>query len=498
MLEPLSIVSSISFGLGVISFLSNSVSTLKRQESEIRECKLRLEAYSYQLKDRQRDMLVWRYIWYGERGFSNETYEYCWGTHGYREIKSRLEAINLLIVVIGDRLGLQGAGKQFGMLSGEEQEDWTDLVRQIENKPWQHPKAKNFVGKIAFTVSTNSRLQEELGRLKVLMEGLCSTSRLLFKLRQGHEIDKSPTHEELQLLDKTRALSNGLSKFANDLFSFHSGNLSGQEWDLELRLPDPDGDATQTDEPASISIDFLVQCKCLCNFWTAQRFRILYYTEYSTKHNDAPSQIGQEILDQLRDCKKTQHFSSEQKQFEILEAPRSQGPPTRSLLGTCNPNALQRRALEPEMLAMAVSLVNWAFLLWNTSWMPTPCTCRLRRTKLINSSVTYVLRSCLGAHIEPKCFQVGAERYKLLALGCVLAELALGVPISIEERDDGQVAFIRNNQTSNKEELLQAIRRVLGNIGISQSIRYCFSKEHPDIYTKVEQLQEHAENILKP
>jgi hypothetical protein len=88
------------------------------------------------------------------------------------------------------------------------------LVCQIENKPWQCPNARNFVGKIAFTISTNSRLQEELRRLKVLTEGLCSTSRLIFKLQQGHEIDKYPTHKELQLLDKTRALYNDVPPYA--------------------------------------------------------------------------------------------------------------------------------------------------------------------------------------------------------------------------------------------------------------------------------------------
>jgi hypothetical protein len=85
---------------------------------------------------------------------------------------------------------------------------------------------------IAFSVSTNAKLQEELVRLKIITEGLCNTSRILFRLRQGHEIDKNPTPNELQLLDKGRALSRGLSELANDLFLLHKQSGMGQEWDL--------------------------------------------------------------------------------------------------------------------------------------------------------------------------------------------------------------------------------------------------------------------------
>jgi hypothetical protein len=497
MIDPMTITASISFGLGIISFLSSSLSTLVRQESEFRKCKLLLETYSIQLKDRQRDLLAWRYIWYGDHGYSEDTYYYCWG-EAYEEIKARFEAINELMGNVATHLGFRPEKGGFLNLSKEEEQDWIRILHCIKEEPWQQPTVKGFVGKLAFTISTNSKLRDELALLKTLTDDLCTQCRLIFRLRQGHEIDKNPTAAELQRLDKSRALSQGLAKFANDLYSFHIQHGQDREWDLELRLPDSDGDAAQLDLPASISIDFLLQCKCHCESWTAQRFRVLYYTQFSSKSNREPCDIGEGILQLLEDCQKTHVKTQKERQFEILEAPRSQGLRTREILRSAGEHTLQRKALEIEMLAISLSLVNWAFLLWNTSWMPVPCTCRLRRTILRGSTITYVMQSCLEEHLYPRCFNIGDDKHKLLALGCVLAELSLGAPISIDTTDDQQISFLLSEERLSKADLLQKVRRSSGNIGIFQSIRYCFNHENADLTTKLEQLHEHAENILKP
>ena len=153
----------------------------------------------------------------------------------------------------------------------------------------------------------------------------------------------------------------GFSEFANDLFSFQSQTASCHDWGLELRVPDPDGDATQTDIPASISVDFLVQCKCICNLWTAQRFSVIYRTQHSSQSNETPARIGQVMLDQLRFCREPPPVCNQAQQCTTLEAPVSQGPPTRRLLGASTSRVAQRKALEEERSVVVLGLVIGCF-----------------------------------------------------------------------------------------------------------------------------------------
>lgn len=372
------------------------------------------------------------------------------------------------------------------------------MVRKLQAKPWHCPEPGNFLHRIAFALAKNASLREELSRLELLTKGLTNSSRILFRVRQGVEIDKNPTQKELQFLNKVKVMVNGLSEFANDLFSFQTQTISSHDWGLELRIPDPDGDATQTDFPASISVDFVLQCKCMCNLWTAQRFRIEYRTQHSSQSNATPAQIGQMMLDQLKTCSRPPQIPNQAQQFAILEAPVSQSPPTRKLLGVGTSYTARRKALEEERSVIALGLVNWMFLLWNTPWTSNPCTCKLRRTKLESSRGQYMLESCLSSHTDPLCFADEACEPKHLLLGRMLAELALGIPLGIGRAEDGQAIFFKDNQTLTQAELLQCLRRSVGNVGIVQAIQYCLDTEDLGMDVRVERLHEHAESALKP
>jgi hypothetical protein len=276
MIDPLTITASIGFGLAVISFLSNSVSTLTRQGTEFERCKQLLTGYSYQLKDREKNLLAWRFHWYGDYGYSEDTYYYCWG-NDYEEFKERFKEIRKLMSDLAGHMALQPESGEFpGLLKGEGR-DWTDILSCIKKQGWQQPEARNFVGKLAFAISNNAKLKKKLALLKILTEGLCNSSCISFRLRRGHEIDKNPTPVEIQRLDRTRALLQGLAKFANELYAFHAQNYTKGELDLELRLPDSDGDASQIYLPASISIHL------------TGRHNVF---EYSTTLNSVPKSIA--------------------------------------------------------------------------------------------------------------------------------------------------------------------------------------------------------------
>ncbi|MCJ1231721.1 hypothetical protein MMC12_008400 [Toensbergia leucococca] len=250
--------------MGLLSFLSSTLSNLVRQEAEFRDCQRLLKVYRFALLDRQRDMIARQYIWYGTQGYSEDTYRYCWGNDGHAEVKARLEVIEQSVKIVTHRLHLKsGYGELLNSISKSEWLQWGEMIQQLQNQPWGKPKPESFISKIAFTISHNQKLQEELWRLRYLVEGLSTASRRLFRLQHGTDPERAPTQEEIQALNNTRALVKSLTSFASELFASRGEDSSHTQWSLELRKPDADGDATQTEILATIGIDFLIQCKCV-------------------------------------------------------------------------------------------------------------------------------------------------------------------------------------------------------------------------------------------
>ena len=497
MIEPLGVTGAISFGLGLISFLSSTISTLARQGSGARQCGDRLKAYSFQLRSIQLDLINWKLIWYGDKGFSEEAYIDCWGVDGYTDIKDRFLAISELTAIIKRHLIYGHKGARHGPMSHHDRKysEWAKLVRQLEIEPSHEPLPRQFLAKIAFAVFENSELEEDIVRLRILTQDFISCCLKTLRQRQGIYIDKPLMREELVQLEDTRVFSEGLSNFANGLYSHAAQNP--YKWSLALRVPDSDSDATQTDNPASISMDFLVEGWCICKLWTAARFRIQYYTQHSTELNVSPMVIGLEIQRQLESCTGTKNSEAQLQQLTVQDDPKSKGPSIRRQITNVNWYSADRKAHERDRMLAALGLVNWVCHLWKTPWTTAPCLCRIFPTALKDVRGPYVLQSSCSRHTEPPCFDadIAENGHKLFLLGRMLAELASAKPLGIVRSQTGQLLFVKDGKTATKEELLQDLRRV-GNIGILEAIRYCLLTEDRGPHQRGERLREHAQNII--
>ena len=497
MIEPFGVIGAISFGLGLISFLSSTVSTLARQKNEARQCGDRLKAYSFQLRSIQLDLMNWKMIWYGDKGFSEEAYIYCWGVDGYIDIKERFLAISELTAMIKRHLIYGHEGARHGPTSNFEGDysEWAKLVRQLEIGPLHKRLPLHFLERIAFAVFKNSKLDEEITRLKHLTEDFISCCLKTLRQRQGIYIDKPLIREELVHLEDTRDFSEGLSNFATGLYVH--GVPNSYEWSLELRAPDSDSDATQTDNPASISMDFLVEGWCICELWTAARFRIQYHTQHSTGLNASPTFIGLEMQRQLESCTGTKKPEAQVQQLTVQDDPISKGPSIRRQITKMNWYSVDRKAHERDRMLAALGLVNWVCQLWKTPWISAPCLCRIFPTGLQDARGPHVLRSSCSGHTEPPCFDadIAENSHKLFLLGRMLAELASAKPLGIMRSRTGQLLFVKDGKTATKEELLQDLRRV-GNVGILEAIRYCLLTEDRGTNERAEKLREHAQNII--
>ena len=499
MIEPLGVTGGIGFGLGVLSFLSSTVSTIIRQGSEAKGCNPRLKAYRHQLQGCQRKLEIWKSIWYPDQDLPEESYTYCWGVDGYRDIRDQFLTIIELIVSIKRHLKLvEDDGKHIKSLSGPELRDWEGLLRQLEHNPRHQPSSRGYLGKIAFAMADNSRLAEELSRLTTLTEDFVSGCVTTLRLQQGIQIDQAISAEEVTQLENTRVLSESLSKFAIDL---HAARGS-YEWGLELRVPDCDGDAAQNDNPARVSIDFLIQEWCVCKRWKGRRFRVHFHTPHSTNFNRSPMHIAQELLGELKNCTATATLQSHRPQFRVSEDPRRRDRPVRQMIAKENGCPATRKANEEQRAVAALGLVNWVCLLWKTPWTATPCLCKIYSTELDDSRGPYVLQSSCSTHTEPDCLTTDDvnDGNKLFLLGRILAELISAKPLGITKGQNEQLCFIKNGETATKEQLLQDLIRDIrprGN-GMIQAIRYCLLTKDRGPDERGERIREHATNIIQP
>ena len=499
MIEPLSVIGAVSFALGLISFLSNTVSTLARQANEAKQCRDRLKAYGFQLRCIQLDLKNWKLTWFGDQGLSEEAYTYCWGVDGYRDIRDRFLAVSELTAIIKRHLVYGRKGAEHGPMSRHDQEhsEWARLVRQLEIEPSHEPLPRPLFEGIAFAVFRNSKLEEEISRLRYLTADFISCCLKTLRQRQGIYVDRPLMREELVQLEDTRVFSEGLSSFATGLYFYAAEN--SYLWNLELRAPDADSDATQTDNAASVSVDFLVEGWCICKLWTAARFRIQYHTQYSTRLNVSPTVIGQEMQRQLESCRGTTKTEAELQQLTVQDDPTSKGPSIRQRITNVEWYSADRKAHERDRMLAALGLVNWVCQLWKTPWTSAPCLCKIFPTASKDTPGPHVLQSSCSSHTAPPCYgsEVPENSNKLFLLGRMLAELASSKPLGIVRSQTGQLLFMKDGKTATKEELLQDLRRV-GNVGIFEAIRYCLLTEDRGPHERAENFREHAQKIIPP
>ena len=498
MIDPITITAAIGFSLSVLSFISSTLPTLVRQKDEIVQCRTRLNTYIYRLRDHQMHMTAWRYVWYGEHGFADELYIHCWGEAGYSEMQSRLMQIRDLITSLEVHLKLPDEHEQ---LSSTAYRQWSEVVENFKMKRHQSATRPGLLERVAFALVKNTKLQEKLDRLKTLVEGLDTYSRRLLRVQQKSDPEKNVTSEELQTLENAYTLDKELSKFATDLFTFRRDSNQVHEWDLELRLPDADGDAAlpEITDIASLSIDFLLQFKLVGEIDMARRFRVEYRTRYHSQDNIPPWMAGEYIIDQIRSCSSGPHF---QGNFEFdtpcrsLEHPHTQDRSLKMIFGEGEARGIMRKAFDHDRISIALALVNWVILLYNTPWTSAPCTCKIRRIQLQNLEERYVFVSKLDTHSGP-CFDEDLSERKLVLLGIALAELALATSLTVSNGNQ-EIIFSKNDKIISRAEILQDLRRSKGRIGITEAVGYCLNTSEAPGDIRAERLREYAENILEP
>jgi len=488
MVEPVSMtIGAVSFTLGVVGFLITTVFTtvskLEEKAREYKEYEDRIRAHQRALIACQIKLCDWNRVW---SGHPNAVYEHLWGADGVREVKNRTSEILKLARVIEKATELSDAESRLGreqlLRSTMSPVEWRSLLQSLgfntQASLGLSDAKVSVLRKLAFLLYKNNSLQEKTGRLKEMTTQLTDYTNSLMRLGQYPYVVKAPDHAEIQDFARLKSFVDSVSKIGEELHKATQEQSQVLRWALALRTPDKDGDPELWGGVNDITCQFCVRLRTSGDQWNRCVIKIRHFFDVSIDRASLKANIIDVVLTEMKTGR--EHFNIP-KAFTYAVPPPKGRP--RSLKSYLSQSTLAGRSTSSyyhhKKLRIALGLVNWIILYWNTRWTESPCSCKIRILKYEDESDQPILyhrrRDGSGCqHHDQKECQVGE---KLLLLGVTLAEIALLAPVRVEHNGTGLggLSFVLRNEATSFENLQGKIRDAVGYKGLHGAIQFCFS-----------------------
>lgn len=497
MFEP---ITGIGFAFGAIGFLVTTIGNVVLTEQKIVECRDRLREFALTLSSCQMKVDSWFNIW---GGYSESTYEYLWGLDGIDEVRSRLQAISELYKGIKDLIRLDESHSAMPdtppSLSRTDRSTWRQFLQRMgENPSYLQPAGTTLpptlLDRIRFGIYGNTSLKEKIDRLDNLVKGLREDTNERWKRAQRGYTSKDADWKEIKDAVQLRDFVQRVSHFAQTLYMATERDEDSLSWALELRVPDECGDPTLCQNAIDIKLDFAVRLRPVNRASTAARIR-LHHVLSEAPENQYLSQKVQAIRIALSTGSINDLDTEEG--LKSLPMPSRRSRPLKNIL---QDSVRQTRSLSPypylyDGAQLALGLANWTILLWNTSWIDSPCSCKIRYL-IAGDSQKHIFRP-RGGHY-PSSAQHGEpwSDQKLLLLGVILAEISLASPITLcHDEDRSHPKFLVDNKVLSRDRLLVKVRDNVGWNTLTKAVQYClapsldrmgegFRPQDLDIYSK--------------
>lgn len=467
------------------------------------ECESRLRSFYWLLGNAHTELKVWHSIWIGRRAFQNETYVHFWGVQGFAEVQSRIDGITELSYEIKGLL-YQPAIDETGtsLLLRSELKDWHhlidhDLAKLPSWRPAEHPKL-GLMRKIGFALFRNATLQDKIDRLKSHIEGLRDFTQHTFRLRQHTDPNKKVTISELRLISDLKAFVDRISDFGNLLYASRLPSRR-LEWAVELGPPDVGYSLDLWSEVDAMYIDFVVRVTDRDVQTMASRVRFFVENELAHRNGDLPF-IAQRVDEVVLGHEQPDHASEYDRSFSLLERPRKRSRPLRKMLTEGLFSGECRKNFDVERADLICGLGHWMVLLWNTPWSCDICTCGIRCTYITNTCTRHSFFSYpQRSHWHPECHSSKLAENRFELLGVALAEIALGLPISVilQQKD---TSYRVGEELLSRKRLLAMLRERFGRNTITKAVSYCLDPDSADLGCSLrpDHFEKYCQNIVLP
>lgn len=419
--DPVAVVGFVGTTAGLVSFLTSTLENLHGRARNHRECARRLEDYKNELETNLLELQDWLRTWsrhcQGEnRPFPEATYEYFWGQEGFEGVQCRLRRIReearSVVELLKCRdihnvpIDWMSFDPTWSRPSRFEILQWISLLEddEIIRGRSRHQHA-TWMYKFFFALYKNTEIQGRLEGLAKKIDELERHSRLRFcELHDNRRHTTMP--QDLQRLATLQTERENLVAFLNDLYYVHRN--ASMRWDLILGDPEL-ADALQRLENASrMQLNFGFLANVLDDTMPLatgpRHFRVTYPRDCNLR--------GGTLLEQVQRWNQVQIFLFTFRQRRLAQHHRI------DILGLDE--------LTAYMLA-ALSAVRSSILLYGSPWVYGLCLCGIQVHESHNlkaAAIYYADEEC--SHVHPEF-----RGRTFLLLGLLLAELAVGAPITI-------------------------------------------------------------------
>lgn len=293
-------------------------------------------------------------------------------------------------------------------------EDWAEirLIDPTSVTDFQ----RSVVGRVAFALYGNSRLEEKIERLEGEISYLESLSQSQFRKIRYKSHTQTTTQEDTVESEKLRKFYQGIKKFSTGMDEAQKTLQNHKEWMILLRNPDDHGSADLWNSTGVLGVDLALQSRQdpRQGEWPWQKIR-LYHVPSLLQD---PAQRLREAIDQRPVSGLQQRSVSLRTMFEknYLQGKRA------------------NKFWKTERAHLALRYTNWVLLLWNTPWTANLCTSTISFADFHDHPRFHSLS--VTSLTEPATQPTEARR--LMLFGIFLTELALERPVELELMEEPQ------------------------------------------------------------
>lgn len=428
MLDPGTILAVTSLVIQSLEILLKSVCTAEEKSRAIAESEERLYEWSAQLHFCDVQIDSWFNVW---GGFSEQEYRSFWGDSTYQNIKQWLPQIRSTVLDIEKYVkGLDPVDGDDQGPSKLEWQSWRDLdVKAFKEARRKKVKIK-WLSKIAFSLVHDARLKERFERLERSLLRLNSVSRIKFRSLRAADENQQVERRELSNARYAETNITAVTSLATAIYeASRSSGTANEQWHIELRKPDPYGDAQKIDLMAKLHLDLSIQTFHMDEWKHGIRIRV----PCTQKTSKSANLTVKGVLDELASlgigntaCSTSS--SGKGSKVHQLQQPSQLSLPLRALTSNgvlSQENTLQ--AWSTDQVGLLRGYAHWVLLLWNTEWTHKLCCCCIRFQNITGHGRQYTL-AC-AYHTD--CPSLHPPSRRLVSFGVTVTEILSATPLRV-------------------------------------------------------------------
>jgi hypothetical protein len=424
----------------------------------------------------EQELKSWKNVWVDsyDNPYSDAAYELFWGRDGFQTVKSMLRGIDEENNKILAYLYYKDSSSPD--LTDTQRRAWHELL-QVKPSRSNEQSMNGWIKQLTYALFQSSYIKGCIDRLKEGVEMLESFSRREYWMLLSKKLDHNKQIDPMEL-SETIEFQTQFTSAVRRMWQIYNENEDSKKWWLILGRPSPEEALRDLAEGSEFALEFVHQRRSEYLLMTMT----INPTQFTSKKpvNKA----------------KTIELNSLISNMSIKE-----------VLHEIGANPSLRKAREPTLGIVAMSLVKTMVLLYSAPWTRDLCTCGILFPDTKGSTGDI----CTFRQNQNPCHDEKSSEQAFLRLAVALAELAMKRQIMHVRFNENQYIFdvcrtvsqgVNQWTTIDEERLLNMVRKATGSRDYKLALRSCLTlarlEGRNDVIVRPELIRRSPEDIVRP